>query len=804
MKISLNWLKEYIDLSGISFGEIESNLTMCGLEVESYENQQQIYADFFVAKVVEAVRHPNADKLSLCKVFDGKDTLQIVCGAPNVAANQKVVLGKIGAVIPQNNLKLTKAKIRGVESFGMLCSEAELMISNDHSGIMVLPADLTEGTPITEALGLNDIVFEIGITPNRPDALSHVGVARDLAAIFNKELILPQFPDSSDSQDAKNIFSIKVNDPALCPRYSAKIVKNVTVHDSPDWLKDKLKAVGLRPINNIVDITNFILMELGQPLHAFDLAYLEGNQIIVKTAGDVSSFKTLDSKERKIYSDTLLICDARKPVAIAGIMGGENSEVTADSKDILIESAYFNPSSVRKSSKLLGLSTDSSYRFERGCNPEITLQAVERAAELIASISGGTVIAGCIDIYPQKISKPSITLRFEQIRRILGYTIGKEKIKNILTSLGFDVSSETESEMIVLAPLFRPDCEREIDLIEEIARIYGYSYIPPVERIAISLEKKNDDSAFSAKLKNIFVGLGFNEAYANTLLSEKTARLFGNPIQMLNPQSIDLSFLRTSLIPGAIEIVAKNINVSEKNLRIFEIGSVFNKVNSEITSFNDFTEDQKAMFLVTGEANPEEWLAKPRKFEFFDIKSYINLIVSNFLLDNFISYSYYSNRNNLFDLSCDLTFHKDGENTQIGFGGSISKTVLKEYGINQEVFCFEFSVSQMKAIQAPLPKFKDLLRFPKIKKDFAFIFDSEVTFDEIKNFIIKNSSELLKEISLFDVYQHETIGDGKRSLAFNLVYFDFNRTLTDEEIDTDFFGLIEKIKNNFKAVLRGN
>ncbi|MHC1736981.1 MAG: phenylalanine--tRNA ligase subunit beta [Ignavibacteriaceae bacterium] len=804
MKISLNWLKEYIDLSGISFGEIESNLTMCGLEVESFENQQQIYANFFVAKVVEVVRHPNADKLSLCKVFDGKDTIQIVCGAPNVAANQKVVLGKIGAVIPQNNLKLTKAKIRGVESFGMLCSGAELLISNDHSGILVLRENLAVGTPITDAFGLNDIIFEIGITPNRPDALSHIGVARDLAAIFNKKLNLPPFPDSIDSQNAKSIFNIRVDNPSLCPRYSAKIVKNVTVHDSPDWLKDKLKAVGLRPINNIVDITNFILMELGQPLHAFDLANLAGNQIIVKTAGAISSFTTLDSKERKISPDTLLICDAEKPVAIAGIMGGENSEVTTDTKDILIESAYFNPSSVRKSSKLLGLSTDSSYRFERGCNPEITLHAAERAAELIASISGGVVIEGCIDIYPQKISEPLITLRFDQIMRILGYTIEKDKIKNILTSLGFAVSSETESDMIVHAPLFRPDCEREIDLIEEIARIYGYNYIPPVERIAISLEKKNDDSAFSAKLKNIFVGLGFNEAYANTLLSERTAKLFGNPIKMLNPQSIDLSFLRTSLIPGAIEMAAKNINVSEKNLRIFEIGSVFNAVKSEITSFNDFTEDQKAMFLVTGDSNPEEWFAKPRKFEFFDIKSYLNLIVSNFLLDNFISYSYYSNRNNLFDLSCDLAFHKDGKNTQIGFGGSISKSVLKEYGINQEVYCFEFSVSQMKAIQTPLPKFKDLLRFPKIQKDFAFIFDSSITFDEIKNFIIKNSSELLKEVSLFDLYQHETIGAGKRSLAFNLVYYDFNRTLTDEEIDTDFFGLIEKIKNNFKAVLRGN
>jgi len=804
LKISLNWLKEYVDLTGISFGEIETTLTMCGLEVESFENQNEIYKGFVVAKVVEAGRHPNADKLTLCKVFDGKETLQIVCGAPNVAANQKVVLGKMGAVVPQNNFKLSKAKIRGVESFGMLCSEAELMISNDHSGIMVLSEDSVEGTPITEALKLNDIIFEVGITPNRPDALSHTGVARDLAAIFDRELNLPSFPTLSNSNAASSIFIIEIKNPELAPRYSAKIVQNVTVKDSPDWLKEKLKSVGLRPINNVVDVTNFILMELGQPLHAFDMTHLSGSKIIVRKAGSTESFITLDSKERKIDPETLLICDGIKPVAIAGIMGGENSEVTEITKNILIESAYFNPSSIRKSSKMLGLSTDSSYRFERGCNPSITLEAAERAAELIASLTGGTVVEGHIDIYPEKISEPQITLRLSQVERILGYSIETDKIEKILTSLGFSITEKKEDKFIVNSPLFRPDCEREIDLIEEIARIYGYGFIPPVERIAISLEKKNDDTILASRLRNIFVGLGFNEAYGNTLLSEKTAALYGKPITMLNPQSIELSRLRTSLIPGAIEMTAKNINVSEKNLRLFEIGSVFNLVNPKPATFSDFTEDKKALFLITGEANQEEWLTKPRKFDFFDIKSILNLIVSNFLLDNFVSYSYYSTQNNLFDLSCELTVQKDGKTHPIGFGGSISKNVLKEYGINQEVYCFELSLSELKSVQRPFPKFKDLLRFPKIQKDFAFIFDDKVKYSEINDFIKKSSSELLKEISLFDLYKNESMGSGKRSLAFNLVYYDFNRTLKDEEIDADFFGLIEKIKSNFNAVLRGN
>ncbi|MFA4924802.1 MAG: phenylalanine--tRNA ligase subunit beta, partial [Ignavibacteriaceae bacterium] len=487
MKISLNWLKEYIDLSDISVDEIVSKLTMSGLEVESVENQLEMFKNFIVGFVEEKENHPNADKLSLCIVNNGTEKLKVVCGAPNVAAGQKIVFAQVGAIIPTSGMKISKAKIRGTESNGMICSESELGLSEDHSGIIVLDPSIKEGTSVSEALHLNDVLFEIGVTPNRADALSHIGVARDLVAIFQRELKLPKSPPSPQKGVAKfpslreglgmgfnDFASIEIVDAENCPRYSAKVLLNVEIKDSPDWLKRRLKSIGLRPINNIVDVTNFVLHEIGQPLHAFDLDKLSQQKIVVKKAEADSLFTTLDAKQRKLNENVLLICDGEKPVAVAGVMGGENSEVTSSTKNILIESAYFNPTSIRKTSKYLGLSTDASYRFERGTDPSNTVYAAERAAQLMAELSGGGVVDGCIDVYPNHISEKEITLRFHQVERVLGYSIPKEKIKNILSSLGFEMKNVSEESMTVLTPTFRPDIDREIDLIEEIARINGY------------------------------------------------------------------------------------------------------------------------------------------------------------------------------------------------------------------------------------------------------------------------------------------------------------------------------------------
>ena len=799
MKISLNWLKNYIDLSDISVDEIESSLTMVGLEVENVEDQNKIFNNFFIGYVKDKNKHPKADKLTVCTVSTGEDEYTVVCGAPNVDAGQKIVLALPGAVVPENRLVISKAKIRGVESNGMICSEAELGIGNDHSGILVLDPSFKVGLSLSEAMLLNDVIFEIGITPNRPDALSHIGVARDLAALYNRKVKLPEIKEEKSDKNISNYAAIEIEDSINCPRYSAKVVLNVEIKESPAWLKQRIKSIGLRPINNVVDVTNFILYELGQPLHAFDLDMLSGKKIIVKTAGDISEFVTLDAKSRKLNHDMLMICDAERPVAIAGVMGGENSEVTTSTKNVLIESAYFKPCSVRKTSKVLGLSTDSSYRFERGCNPHITPLAAKRAAQLIAELGGGEVVDGLIDVYPKEILPFEIRLRKNQVNRVLGYGISDEKVRSIFAGLGFEILNEDKGSMVVSVPPFRPDIEREIDLIEEIARINGYDNIPTISHIGITLQEKIDETIFTSELKDILTGLGFNEMYSTTLQGEKSANLTGNAIELLNPSSIEMSHLRTSLIPGGIETVRKNFNVKEKNLMLFEIGKVFQKVNEKIESFDDFIEQERLLLLLSGNANEKKWYAPERNFDFFDLKGYVFALFKKKNLDNFIPYSYNNVGKNLFD----LYFEQKHENTVIGYGGRISKEVLKSYDIDKEVFCYELIIDEFKKISGSPQKFKELLRFPKIQRDFAFVFDKKTEFADVESFIKKNSSGLLKELLLFDVFESELLGSDKRSLAYSLAYYDYERTLTDEEVEKEFYNLIDKIKVEYKAVLRG-
>ncbi|MHB8580735.1 MAG: phenylalanine--tRNA ligase subunit beta, partial [Ignavibacteriaceae bacterium] len=600
MKISLNWLKEYVNLQNVPSEEIISKLNMCGLEVEDEVNQIEIYKDFIVAFVKEKKKHPNADKLSLCTVDTGKELLEVICGAPNVDAGQKVVFAPIGTLIPKGNFRITKAKIRGIESSGMICAEDELELGDDHSGIMILDDSLTQGTPITEALNLNDVILEIAITPNRPDALSHIGVARDLAALFNIDLNIPEIKLVESQKNISEFASVEIEDEVNCPRYSAKVLRGVTVKESPEWLKKKLTNIGLRPINNIVDVTNYIMYQTGQPLHAFDLDKLQSKKIVVRSTKAETNFLTLDSKERHLPAGTLLICDGEKPVAIAGVMGGENSEINNSTKNILIESAYFNTSSIRKTSKALVLSTDASYRFERGIDPAGTLYSAERASQLMFELAGGEIAEGSIDVYPKKIEKKIADLRFNRLEKILGYKISNEKVFDILSKLGIEIVNKNEEKIGCKVPTYRPDIEREIDLIEEIARINGYENIPTVSRINILLGEKIDESKYTDDLRNIATSLGFFEMINNPLQSEKTAALIGNKIPVLNPQSADMAFLRTSLIPGALTVVSNNINAGEKDLSLFEIGNVFSKRESivEIKNFDDLREQQEIIFLV--------------------------------------------------------------------------------------------------------------------------------------------------------------------------------------------------------------
>ncbi|MEJ5352658.1 MAG: phenylalanine--tRNA ligase subunit beta [Melioribacteraceae bacterium] len=799
MKISLNWLNDYIDLKDIPLNEIIEKLSLAGLEVEEVIDQSKNFENIVVGYVKEKRKHPNADKLSVCIVSDGNQDYNVVCGAPNVEAGQKVPFAKVGAVIPFNGLKLEKVKIRGELSQGMICSEKELGLSDNHEGIMVLNSELKEGTSFAVAIGLNDIVLDIAITPNRADALSHIGIARDLSAIFDRPLKIPSVEIQESNFKSEDIASVEIIDEVNCPRYVGKVVLNVQIIESPEWLKRRLKSVGLRPINNVVDVTNYVLYEVGQPLHAFDLDNLSGKKIIVRSASDGEKFITLDSKERELTSKDLMICDAEKPVAIAGVMGGENSEVTSITKNILIESAFFNPSSIRKTAKRLGLQTDASYRFERGTDYGITIWAARRAAQLIFQTAGGEIANGEIDVYPNPFALKSVELRYDRIPRILGYEVQKEKVKKIFINLGFEIKNEDEKKLSLSVPTYRHDIEREIDLIEEVARIYGYDKIPEIEKISVTLEEKVDQSSFNDNVRNILNSLGFYEIVTNSLLREEIAKKFGNPIGVLNPQSIEMTHLRPSLLPGMLQAILNNLKVNERNLQLFEIGKVFErKHDDEIKSFDDFYEKESLIIALTGNAVETEWYEKDRAYDFYDLKGYVQSFLTklipslNYRIEKIID-------TNEYEVGIQLNY----ENQIIGKGGIVRKELLKLFDISQNVLSFIFDLDLVKSIKPDKKEFKELLKYPKVYRDFAFILDESIEAESVIEVIKKSSSKLLHHIKLFDIFQSESLGKGKKSLAFQLEYYDETRTLTEEEVEKDFWNAIKAVEEKLNGKLRG-
>jgi phenylalanyl-tRNA synthetase beta chain len=799
LKISLNWLKNYIDLNDISVDEIVDKLSYAGLEVEEVIDQSKQFENIIVGFVKERTKHPNADKLSVCIVTDGESDFNVVCGAPNVAANQKIAFAKVGAIIPNGQFKIEKAKIRGEVSFGMICSERELGISDNHEGILVLDESLKVGTLLSDALGFNDVLIEVAITPNRADALSHIGIARDLSALFKRELILPQIKleESKDKSDSAAV--IEIIDLDRCPRYVGKVVKNVSVKESPEWLKIRLKNIGLRPINNIVDVTNFVLHEVGQPLHAFDLDKLNSKKIVVKCAANGEKFITLDSKERVLKNSDLMICDGEKAVAIAGVMGGENSEVTVDTTNILIESAFFNPSSVRKTAKHLALSTDASYRFERGADYNICVWAAQRTAQLIQETGGGEILSGEIDIYPSPIKVRMTSFRFSRVEKILGYSVPQEEIKNILLRLGFKFVGSDEKSYTLEIPSYRHDIEREIDVIEEIARIYGYNNIPEINKIPITLEEKVDQSSFGDNLRNIFTSLGFYEIVTNSLLEQEICSVFAKPIALMNPQNSEMSHLRTSLIPGMLRTIQNNLKVNEKDLRLFEIGKVFfSKSGERIESFDDFNEEEQILLAITGNVVRTSWASPDIQFNIYDLKGYIESSLSKLIKNKSLRFSIADNYKFL-----ESQFEIMADDKQIGFGGVISTALLKKFDINQPVFVFIAHTSNIRENIVAKHGFDELLKFPKVVRDLAFVVDSNLDAGSVEAIIWKASSNLLHNIKLFDIFQSESLGIGKKSLAFQLEYFDSSKTLTEEEVDKDFRSAIKAVEKQLNAQLRG-
>lgn len=809
MKISLKWLQQYVEFD-ITPEELADKLTKAGLEVENIDYLGAKYNKFLVGQVTLVTKHPNANKLTVCDVNVGYSNIAIVCGAPNVAAGQKVVVGLAGAVVPRNQhdpdgkpFELAKVKIRGVESNGMICSEYELGIGDDKDGIMVLKDDATIGLSFAEFLGMNDVVFEIGITPNRPDCLSHIGIAREVAAALKTGYKLPEITIVESSNSIENSAKVIVEDSDKCPRYSARVIKNIKVQPSPKWLQDYLSSIGLRPVNNIVDITNYVLMESGHPLHAFDYDKLEGRTIIVREAIDGEHFVTLDGKGRSLTGGMLLICDASKPIAIAGVMGGTNSEITDNTQNILLESAYFNPRSIRKTSKQLGLSSDASQRFERGADQNATIYSINRAAQLIAELAGGEIQKGIIDVYPKPIFPIKIPVRLQRVNNILGTDLSGNQIIEFLESIdcAYQVAESDGDIFTFEVPSFRPDLENEIDLIEELARLYGYDNIETKMQSLIKFTSNPIQSDIVDEMKLWLVGRGFNEIITNSLQNKELAYLSSSEvIEVMNPISKDMAAMRTSLIPNMLEIIRNNIYHQTKNLNLFEVGKTYLKIlqkNGDDESVENYREEEKLILAKSGIAKFANWAENERFSDIFDLKGEVEDLLLKFGLDKY-KFIPYPTTKALVEMPVSIEINQ----IAVGYLGKIQRQLLKQFDIEQDVYFAELNLDILKSLSKIEKKYKPLPNYPTVIRDLAFITDKVVPVAEMQTTIYKAGGELLKTIEIFDIYSGDQIEPDKKSCAFTLQFLSEDRTLTDKEIEKGINKIVEAMKVAHDATLR--
>lgn len=803
MKISYNWLKQFLKINWEP-AKLSELLTDLGLEVEGIENFQSLKGGLegiVVGEVVSCEKHPNADKLKLTKVDIGNgNPIQIVCGAPNVDKGQKVPVATIGTVLytPEGeSWTIKKGKIRGEESHGMICAEDEIGLGESHDGIMILDSKIKTGSLASEIFKVeNDVVFEIGLTPNRADAMSHFGVARDIKAgliqqDINLELITPSV--SAFHVDNRMFkIDVEVKDKELAPRYCGLTISGVKVEDSPDWIQNRLKAIGLKPINNVVDVTNYVLHELGQPLHAFDASKIAGNKIEVKTFPSGTPFTTLDGVVRDLHEEDLMICDIEKPLCIAGIFGGLESGVNENTTHIFLESAYFNPVSVRKTAKRHGLNTDASFRFERGIDPNTTEYALKRAALLIQDIAGGEITSDIVDVYPKKIKDFEVRVSFDTIYNIVGQEIPKEIIKRILASLEIKVINVTETGIGVTVPAYRNDVTREADIIEEILRVYGYNNIKTTTKLNASISQisRFEDYKIQDVIGNQLASLGFFEIMTNSLTSPNYIELShefseDNSIRMLNPLSNDLSVLRQSLLFSNLEAIAYNLNRKQSDLKLFEFGKTYHN------SPNEQIESKHLSLLVSGNRTHESWDDTTKKSDFFYMKGVVNAIFQR--LGITIS-SEKPIANQLF--SEGISFHTGSD--AMCHLGLVKKSILKKFDIAQEVLYADFNWDIiLKIIPQKNIGFSAIPKYPKVRRDFALLLDDEVSFNSIYMLAKKTERNLLKEINLFDVYQGKNLPKGKKSYAISFTIQDDNKTLTDKQIDK----IMKKLQSSFEDEL---
>ena len=808
MKISYNWLKQFlqIDWEATKTGEL---LTDLGLEVEGIEAIESIKGGLkgiVIGKVLTCIQHPNADRLKITTVDLGSgDPVQIVCGASNVEAGQKVPVATIGTTLYDDKgvgFKIKKGKIRGEESHGMICAEDELGLGTGHDGIMVLDAETEIGASAAEIFKIEiDEIFEIGLTPNRSDAMSHFGVARDLRAglmqqDINLELISPSVSDFHVDERTLR-FDVEVDDKEQALRYCGISITDVTVMDSPEWIQNRLKAIGLTPKNNIVDITNYVLHELGQPLHAFDAQKVKGNKILVKTLKEGTKFTTLDGVKRELSSEDIMICDANSnPLCIAGVFGGGKSSVTENTTSIFLESAYFNPVSVRKTAKRHALNTDASFRFERGIDITLTKYALKRAALLIKEYAGGKMGSDISDFYPEKIEDYQVFLSYENAYRLIGQEIPRETIKKILASLEIKINSETEGGLGLTIPSYRTDVQREADIIEEILRVYGYNNIEFSHKLNTSI---SFDSNKETKIENIvanqLTALGFNETMANSLTKLEYTALSENikadaNVSMLNPLSNDLNVMRQSLLFSGLESVSYNINRKNSSLKFYEFGKTYHKYNEK------YQEDKHLTLFVTGNRTNESWNASSKVSDFFYLKGIITNVLGRLGID---ALNTSPTKQDVFSEGICLSL---GKMKLVEFG-VVKRGLLKEFGIKQEVLFADFNWDTILKITGNKKiKVADLPKFPAVKRDLALLLDVKTEFKEIYNLAFKSESSLLKEVDLFDVYEGDKLPEGKKSYAVSFLIQDETKTLADKQIEKIMEKLKRTFEKNLDAVLR--
>jgi len=810
MKVSLSWLKEYIHVD-LEPSVMAKKLTMAGLEVDAVEERYDYLNNIVVAKVNEVKKHPNADKLSVCMVDAGGDELiQIVCGAPNVREGMVVPCALPGTVLP-GDFKIKKGKLRGEVSAGMLCSASELKLNTDSAGIMDLEGDFVAGTPLDEALNVSDTVFEIDLTPNRPDCLSIIGVAREVGA-FTEPKQTVRFPDfmlpesKIGCESIHDYAKVQIIDPDLCPRYSAGLLFDVTIEPSPFWLQERLESIGLTPINNVVDITNFVMMEMGQPLHAFDFDEVAKGKIIIRRAGSDTNFTTLDSKDHKLESDMLMICDGKRPVALAGVMGGENSEISNSTTRVLVESAYFNPISIRKTAKKTGIASDASHRFERGVDPDGTVKALNRAVSLMAQICGATIAKDIIDEHPNKPVPLELDLNTNALNTRLGTNLSTDAIGEILTSVEFKVEKTDDILLKVGVPFFRVDVIRPEDLSEEVARLWGYNNIQTSYPLVPAKGKLLDEKiSFREKIRQIMTGFSFSEVINYNFINENSCdrlNLLDNDKRryvetILNPISDQMSVLRSSLIPGLLETMKRNISQQTDTLKFFEIGKIF-----FATQKGSLPEEKEMIAgLITGNRSDSSWCSKKTKVDFFDLKGAVEGFFEAFMIENIVF-------GKIEDESC--PYYKDGYaayvksgDTLMGTLGKIEEKVLKNYGLKQDAFIFDFSFN---AIQDLLPKVvtaESLPKFPSISRDITIIVDRTVTVGAILKQIelISKKEVLIENVFLFDVFEGQPLSEDKKSLSFRVVYRSTSKTLKEKNIKKLHVNISKIILDQFNADL---